>query len=69
MNLAPEIMEELFEIVEGPYALRNELRLKSRKINLLGMALKQHRLLALESGTVCPVTLNSVNLLSFSSQR
>ena len=34
MNLAPEIMKEVFEIVEGsPYALRNELKLKSRKIN------------------------------------
>ena len=26
MNLAPEIMKELFEIVEGPYPLRNELK-------------------------------------------
>ena len=33
------------------------------------MALKQHLLLALESGTVYPVTLSNVNLLSFSSQR
>ena len=34
MNLAPEIMKEVFEIVEGsPNALRNELKLKSRKIH------------------------------------
>ena len=33
MNLSPEIMKELFEIVEGPHALRNELKLKSRKIH------------------------------------
>ena len=33
MNLASEIMKQLFEIVEGPYALRNQLRLKSRKIH------------------------------------
>ena len=33
------------------------------------MALKQHLLLALESGTVYPVTLSNVNPLSFSSQR
>ena len=33
MNLAPEIMKEVFEIVEGPYALRNELELKSRKMH------------------------------------
>ena len=32
MNLASEIIKEVFEIVEGPYALRNELKLKSRKI-------------------------------------
>ena len=31
MNLAPEIMKEVFDIVEGPYALRNELKIKLRK--------------------------------------
>ena len=33
MNLGPEIMKEVFEIVEGSHALRNELKLKSRKIH------------------------------------
>ena len=33
MNLAPEIMKEVLEIVEGPYALINKLKLKSRKIH------------------------------------
>ena len=33
MNLGPEIMKEVLEIVECPYALRNELKLKSRKIH------------------------------------
>ena len=33
MNLAPNIMNEVFEIVECPYALRNEIKLKSRKIH------------------------------------
>ena len=33
MNLGPEIMKEVLEIVEGPHALRNELKLKSRKIH------------------------------------
>ena len=32
MNLAPEIIREVFEIVERPYAFRNELKLKSRKV-------------------------------------
>ena len=30
MNLDPEIMHEVFEIVEGPHALRNKLKLISR---------------------------------------
>ena len=68
MNLGSEIMKEVFEIV-GPHALRNELKLKSRKITLLGMALKQHHFLALEFGTAYPVTLSNVNPLSFSCQR
>ena len=33
MNLAPEIMKEVFEIVEGAYPLKNQLQLKSRKIH------------------------------------
>ena len=33
MNLAQEIMKEVFEILEGPYALRNELKLKQKKIH------------------------------------
>ena len=33
MSLGPEIMKESFEIVELPHALRNELKLKSRKIH------------------------------------
>ena len=33
MNLAPEIMKEVFEIVECPYTLRNKVKLKSRKIH------------------------------------
>ena len=32
MKLAPEIMDEVFEIIECPYSLRNELRFDSRYI-------------------------------------
>ena len=32
-EIVPEIKKEVFEIVERPYALRNELKLKSRKIH------------------------------------
>ena len=35
MNLAPETMKEVFDNVEGPYALGNKLKLKSRKIQSL----------------------------------
>ena len=33
MKLAPEITKEVFEILEGPYALRNEPKLKTKKKN------------------------------------
>ena len=32
MMLAPEIMNKVFDIIESPYPLRNELRFKSRNI-------------------------------------
>ena len=32
MKLAPEIINEVFDIIESPYPLRNELRFKSRNI-------------------------------------
>ena len=32
MRFAPEIMNEVFDIIESPYPLRNELRFKSRNI-------------------------------------
>ena len=69
MNLGPEIMRVVFEIVEGPHALRNELKLKSRKIHSVRHGIETASFVALESGTVYPVTLNNVNPSSFSSQR
>ena len=44
------------------------LNLNREELILLAMALEQHLLLVLESGTVNPVTLKSVNPLSFSIQ-
>ena len=32
MKLAPEIMNEVFDIIESPYPLRDELKFKSRNI-------------------------------------
>ena len=69
MNLDPEIMRVVFEIVEGPHALRNELKLKSRKIHPVRHGIETASFVALESGTVYPVTLNNVNPSCFSSQR
>ena len=33
MNLAPEVTKEVFEIAECLYALKNELKIKSKKIH------------------------------------
>ena len=60
MNLAPEIMKEVFEIIEGLYAIRNEIKLKSRKIHSVRYGIETASLLALESGTVYAVTLNFI---------
>ena len=57
MNLAPEIMIEASEIIECPYTLRNELKLKLRKIH------------SARVWNSLPVTLKSVNPLSFSIQK
>ena len=68
MNLTLEIMTEVFEIIGCPCALRNELKLKSKKIHSVRHGIEITSL-ALESGTVYLVTLKSVNPLSFSSQK
>ena len=57
MNLAPEIMIEASEIVKCPYTLRNKLKLKLRKIQ------------SARVWNSLPVTLKSVNPLSFSIQK
>ena len=69
MNLAPEVMKEIFEIAECLYALKNELKIKSKKIHSVTYGIETVFLLALESGTVYPVTLKSGNPLNFSNQK
>ena len=61
MNLSPEIMKEVFGIVEGPHVLRNELKLKSRKIHSVKYGI--------EAAYFVGAVWSSLNLLSFSSQR
>ena len=69
MNLAPEIMKEIFEIIEGPYALRNELILKSKIIHSVRYGIESASFIGAIVWNSLPVTLNNVNPLSFSSQR
>ena len=40
INLAPKLIKEVFEIAECPYALTNELKLKSRKIHSVRYGIK-----------------------------
>ena len=35
MTLAPEIMNEVFDIIKCPYPLRNELRFNSQNVRTL----------------------------------
>ena len=63
MNLASEIMKELFEIVEGPYAFRNKLKLKSRKIHSVRYGIETTSFV--DTGAFYSVTLNHVNSLGF----
>ena len=65
MNLALQIMKDVFEIVKCSHSLRNELQ----KFTQLYMTSNRHLLLVQESGTVYLVTLKSVNPLKFSGQK
>ena len=40
MKLAPEIMNEVFDIIECPYPFKNELRFKSRNIRTVRYAIE-----------------------------
>ena len=67
MNLASEIMKELFEIVEGSYAFRNKLKLKSRKTHSVKYGIETTSFV--DTRAFYSVTSNHVNPLGFSSQR
>ena len=60
MNLAPEIMNELFDIIESTNLLRNELRFKSQSICTVRYELKQLLLLAPGYGATCLVNQRRV---------
>ena len=67
MNLGPEIMKEEFGIGEGPHALRNELKLKSRKIHSVRYGIETASFVGARAWNSLP--LSKVNPLSFSSRR
>ena len=48
MKLAPEIMNEVFDIIECPYPLRNELRFKSRNSRTVRHGIKTTALCCLQ---------------------
>ena len=69
MNLGPEIMKKIFEIVESPLALRNKPKLKSRKIHSVRFGIKTACFVGARVWNSLPSDLSNVNPLSFSSQR
>ena len=68
MNLTLEIMKGVFEIVEGPYALRNELKLKSRKIHCVRYGIETASFVGARVWNSLPSDLKECKSLSFSSQ-
>ena len=67
MNLVPEIMKEVFKIVESPYALRNELRLKSRKTHFVRFGTWTATFVGGRAWSSSPSDLKKVN--PFSNQK
>ena len=69
VNLAPEIMKNIFDISQSPYSLKNELILGSWKIYSVRYYVETAFYVMLESGTVFLLTLKSVNPLNFLSEK
>ena len=68
INLAPEIMKEVFEIVECRYTLINELQLKSRKIHSVRYGIETASFVGARVWNSLPSDLKECKSLSFSSQ-
>ena len=62
-------MKEVFQIVEGSHALRNELKLKSRKIHSVRYGIETASLVDARVWNRLPRDLSNINPLNFSSQR
>ena len=63
MNLSPEIVKEVFEIVEGPHALRNEPKLKSRKIHSVRYSIEIASFVGARVGNSLPSNLKQCESL------
>ena len=63
MNLSPEIVKEAFEIVEGPHALRNEPKLKSRKIHSVRYSIETASFVGARVGNSLPSNLKQCESL------
>ena len=63
MNLGPEIVNEVFEIVEGPHALRNEIKLKSRKIQSVRYGIETASFVGTRVGNSLPSNLKQYKSL------
>ena len=69
MNLGPEIKKEVFEIVEGRYNLRNELKLKLIKIHYVRYGTETVSFVGTRVWNSLTSDFKQCKSLSFSSQR
>ena len=69
MKLAPEIMNEVSDIIESPYPLRNELRFKSRKIRTIRYGIERAAFVGSKIWSYMPSELkDSTSLNKFRSK-
>ena len=64
MKLAPEIMNEVFDIIESPYPLRNELRFKSRNIRTVRYGIETAAFVGSRIWSYVPSELKESTLLN-----
>ena len=69
MKLAPEIMNEVFDIIESPYPLRNELILKSQNIRTVRYGIETAAFVSSSISNYMPIELKeSMSLNTFRSK-
>ena len=69
MKLVPEIMNEVFDIIESPYPLRNELILKSQNIRTVRYGIETAAFVSSSISNYMPIELKeSMSLNTFRSK-